>query len=220
MEGLLFLFKGIGAGVIVAMPVGPVAVMCIRRTLANGITSGFSNGLGAAVADTLYAIIAAYGISIISEFLLSNDFWFRLIGGFILCIIAARMIGGAQKEGKIRDTGKLFGGFVTAFVITATNPITIVAFGVIFTSIGVATAAQSYEWAESLVLGVFIGSALWWGFLTMIAVICRQSMGTMSLIWISRVSSAIILACGLLLIFAAIAPESFIGELIELPEPG
>ena len=220
MEWLLFLFKGIGAGIIVAMPVGPVAMMCIRRTLAGGIISGFSTGLGAAVADTLYAIIAAYGISIISEFLLSNNFWFRLIGGFILCIIAARMIGEPQKESKTRDTGKLLGDFVTAFVITATNPVTIVAFGVIFTSISVAPSAQSYEWAESLVLGVFIGSALWWGVLTIIAVICRQSMDTMSLIWISRVSSTIILACGLLLIIAAIAPESFIDELIEVLEPG
>lgn len=220
MEGLLFLFKGIGAGVIVAMPVGPVAVMCIRRTLASGITSGLFNGLGAAVADTFYAIVAAYGISIISEFLISNNFWFRLIGGLILCIIAVRMIRRPQKESKTRDTGKLFGDFITAFVITATNPITIVAFGVVFTSIGIGKAGQNYEWAESLILGVFIGSTLWWGFLTIIAVICRQSMGTVSLIWISRVSSATILVCGLLLIIAATVPESFIGDLIALPKPG
>ena len=98
MEPLLFFLKGIAAGFVVAIPVGPVAMLCIRRTLAINIISGYATGLGAAIADTLYAIIAAYGISFIADVLFTNNFWFRLIGGIILCLIAARMLSAPPIE--------------------------------------------------------------------------------------------------------------------------
>ncbi|NKB21296.1 MAG: LysE family translocator [Alphaproteobacteria bacterium] len=218
MEPLLFFFKGIAAGFVVAIPVGPVAMMCIRRTLSANILSGYVTGLGAAVADTLYAIVAAYGISFIADILFTNDFWFRLIGGIVLCVIAARMLSAAPAENSAQDTGKLFGDFVSALVITGTNPITLIAFGVIFTSIGVATAGDRYEWAEALIAGVFVGSAAWWAMLSGLAAICRRWIGELSLIWITRISAFVILASGVLILIAAIAPDSSIGSLIALPE--
>jgi threonine/homoserine/homoserine lactone efflux protein len=218
MEPLLFFLKGIAAGFVVAIPVGPVAMLCIRRTLAINIISGYATGLGAAIADTLYAIIAAYGISFIADVLFTNNFWFRLIGGIILCLIAARMLSAPPIESKAQDTGKLFGDFVSALVITGTNPITLIAFSIIFTSIGVATAGERYEWAEALIAGVFIGSAAWWITLSGLAAICRRWVGELSLIWITRISALVILACGVLIIVAAAAPESTIGSLIALPD--
>ncbi|MBK20117.1 MAG: lysine transporter LysE [Rhodospirillaceae bacterium] len=219
MEALLFFFKGIAAGFIVAIPVGPVAMLCIRRTLARNVMAGYATGLGAAIADTLYAIVAAYGISFIADILFNNDFWFRIVGGIILCLMAVRMIFGTPRESKTQDTDKPFGDFASALVITGTNPITVIAFGVIFTSIGVATAGQRYEWAEALIAGVFVGSSAWWAFLAGIAAICRRSVGTISLTWINRVSAAVILGCGVLILLAAIAPESQFGTLIAFPEP-
>jgi threonine/homoserine/homoserine lactone efflux protein len=218
MEPLLFFLKGIAAGFVVAIPVGPVAMLCIRRTLATGIVYGYATGLGAAIADTLYAIVAAFGISFIADILFSNNFWFRLIGGVILCFIAARMLLAPPAESKARDTGKLFGDFASALVITGTNPITLIAFGVIFTSIGLATAGERYEWAEALIAGVFIGSAAWWMLLSGLAALCRRWVGELSLTWINRISALVILTCGALIVFAAIAPDSPIGSLIALPK--
>jgi len=218
MEPLLFFFKGIAAGFVVAIPVGPVAMLCIRRTLATNMLSGYATGLGAAIADTLYAIVAAYGISFIADILFTNNFWFRLIGGVILCLMAARMLSAPPADSKAHDTGKLFGDFASALVITGTNPITLIAFGVIFTSIGVATAGR-YEWAEALIAGVFVGSAAWWMLLSGTAALCRRWVGEFSLTWINRISALVILSCGALIIFAAIAPDSPIGSLIALPKP-
>lgn len=218
MEPLLFFLKGIAAGFVVAIPVGPVAMLCIRRTLATSMISGYATGLGAAVADTIYAIVAAYGISFIADILFTNNFWFRLIGGVILCLMAARMLSAPPTESKDQDTGKLFGDFVSALVITGTNPITLIAFGVIFTSIDVATAGDRYEWAEALIAGVFVGSAAWWVLLTGLTAICRRWVGELSLTWINRISAFVILACGALTVIAAIAPESAIGSLIALPK--
>jgi len=218
MEPLLFFIKGIAAGFVVAIPVGPVAMLCIRRTLATNLFSGYATGLGAALADTLYAVIAVYGISFIADILFTNNFWFRLIGGVILCLMATRMLFAAPTESKAQDTGKLFGDFASALVITGTNPITLIAFGVIFTSIGVATAGERYEWAEALIAGVFVGSAVWWMTLSGLAAICRRRVGDLSLIWITRISALVILACGVLIIVAAVVPESAIGSLIALPD--
>ena len=218
MEPLLFFLKGIAAGFVVAIPVGPVAMLCIRRTLATSMISGYATGLGAAVADTIYAIVAAYGISFIADILFTNNFWFRLIGGVILCLMAARMLSAPPTESKAQDTGKLFGDFVSALVITGTNPITLIAFGVIFTSIDVATAGDRYEWAGALIAGVFVGSAAWWVLLTGLTAICRRWVGELSLTWINRISAFVILACGALTVIAAIAPESAIGSLIALPK--
>ena len=218
MEPLLFFLKGIAAGFVVAIPVGPVAMLCIRRTLATSMISGYATGLGAAVADTIYAIVAAYGISFIADILFTNNFWFRLIGGVILCLMAARMLSAPPTESNAQDTGKLFGDFVSALVITGTNPITLIAFGVIFTSIDVATAGDRYERAEALIAGVFVGSAAWWVLLTGLTAICRRWVGELSLTWINRISAFVILACGALTVIAAIAPESAIGSLIALPK--
>ncbi len=217
MEPLFFFLKGIVAGFVVAVPVGPVAMMCIQRTLATNIISGYTTGFGAAFADTLYAIVAAYGISFIADILFTNDFWFRLIGGIILCLMAARMLSAPPVEAAAPDTGKLFGDFVSALVITGTNPITLIAFGVIFTSIGVATAGEKHEWAEALIAGVFVGSAVWWAMLSGLAAICRRWVGELSLTWISRISALVILTCGVLILIAAAAPNSPIGSIIGLP---
>jgi threonine/homoserine/homoserine lactone efflux protein len=218
MESLLFFLKGIAAGFVVSIPVGPVAMLCIRRTLATSMISGYATGLGAAAADTLYAIVVAYSISFIADILFTNNFWFRLIGGVILCLTAVRMLSAPPAESKAQDTGKLFGDFVSALVITGTNPITLIAFGVIFTSIGVATAGDSYEWEKALIAGVFVGSAAWWVLLTGLTALCRRWVGELSLTWISRMAALVILACGVLITIAAISPKSVISSLIALPE--
>lgn len=123
METLIFFLKGVGAGFVVAAPVGPVAALCVRRTLARGAFSGGATGLGAAVADTFYGVVAAYGVSVLAALLLENEFWFRVIGGIVLCVLAVRIWLSGPAEARRTGADSLAGDFLSALVVTATNPI-------------------------------------------------------------------------------------------------
>jgi len=125
------------------------------------------------------------------------------------------MTGPAEARANGRDG--LAGDFLSAVVLTGTNPITLVAFGVVFTSIGVAEAGEAFDWAEALIAGVFVGSALWWGLLTALAAIFRASVGLAGLRWVNRISATVILASGAVVLIGAIAPESGIARLFDLP---
>lgn len=166
-ESLLMLGKGGLAGFIIAAPVGPVGVLCVQRTLNKGRLSGLAAGLGAAFADAVYGCIAAFGLSLISRWLEQHEMAFRLVGGLFLCFMAWRMLRAyfhpapQQVPAPLRNGG-LLAGFVSTFVLTATNPITIVAFLGIFAFFGIGSFGLSDEMAGWLVLGVFAGSSIWW----------------------------------------------------------
>lgn len=217
MDPLLFFLKGVAAGFVVAAPVGPVGVLCVRRTLVNGPVSGCATGLGAAVADTFYAVIAAYGISFIAALLLANEFWFRLIGGLILCAMAVKTFMTGPVEPGASSSNGLAGDFLSALVITGTNPLTIIAFGVILTTIGVAQAGTDFGWAEALITGVFVGSALWWGTLTGISSVFRTALSHSRLRWINRISAAVILLSGVLILISVAAPDSMVADWLRVP---
>ncbi len=212
MESFLFFLKGIAAGFVVAAPVGPVAVLCVRRTIARGPLSGAATGFGAAVADTVYGVIAAYGVSFLANALIANEFWFRTIGGIVLCILAAKTLFASPAEAPARSFNGYAGDFLSALVITGTNPITVIAFGVVFTTIGVATAGTALHLAEALVAGVFIGSMLWWMTLTGIAGLFRSVLGRGGLRWINRVSAAVILLTGILMLVSAAWPDNPVAQ--------
>lgn len=220
MDTLLFFLKGMAAGFVVAAPVGPVAAMCVRRTLVRGAISGYATGLGAALADTLYGVIAAYGISFLATIIFENEFWFRLIGGLVLCVMAVKTVFSGPAEMRAPSSNGLLGDFLSALVVTGTNPITVVAFGVVFTTIGVATAGEKLDWAEALIAGVFVGSALWWATLTGIATLFRSALNGSGLRWINRISAGVILLCGILMLIGAIAPNSPAADLFRFLNPG
>ncbi|MBT5051088.1 MAG: LysE family transporter [Rhodospirillaceae bacterium] len=216
METFLFFLKGVAAGFVVAAPVGPVAVMCVRRTLVRGALSGYATGLGAAIADTVYGVVAAYGISFLAALLFDNAFWFRLVGGILLCTLAVKTLFSGPAETQAPSSNGLMSDFLSALVVTGTNPITVVAFGVVFTTIGVATAGEKLDWAEALIAGVFVGSALWWATLTGIASLFRPALNRSGLRWINRISAGVILLCGVLMLIAATAPDSPVASLFSL----
>lgn len=220
MDAVFFFLKGLAAGFVVAAPVGPVGVMCVRRTLARGPFSGFATGLGAALADLFYAVVAVYGISFIATLLLSNEFWFRLIGGIVLCAMAAKTFFSGPAEMRAPTSDRLTGDFLSGLVITGTNPLTIIAFGVILTTIGVASAGDDFAWAEALIAGIFVGSTLWWGTLTGISSLFRAALSHSGLRWINRISAAVILLCGILVLISVAMPDSPVARLFGLPPPG
>jgi len=215
MEPLLFFFKGVAAGFVVAAPVGPVAVLCIQRTIANGLVSGYATGFGAAVADMLYGMVAAYGVSFIADFLSDNGVAFRLVGGIVLVVMAVRMTSSRAETAEDRGAHNLIGDFVSALVVTGTNPITLIAFGVVFTTIGVASAGQNFDLAEALILGVLVGAMGWWLTLVWLTALFRRYVGEFPILWVNWISAAIVMGCGVLVLIGAALPDSSIGQLID-----
>ena len=220
MEPFIFFIKGIVVGFAVAAPVGPVAVLCIRRTLANGLISGFATGIGAAVADMFYGAVAALGIGFVADLLAEHQIGFRILGGVVLVFMAARMLRASPREQKDNDTGNRLGDFFSALVITGTNPITLVAFGVVFSAIGVATAGENFNSGSALIAGVLVGATAWWFALAGLTALFSRFVGTFPILWVNRISAAIVLASGVFVLIAAVAPDSRLGRMVDLPAAG
>ena len=197
-----FLIRGIIVGFSIAAPVGPIGVLCIRRTLADGRASGFVSGLGAATADAIYGSIAAFGLTVVSGVLVGQQVWLRLIGGGFLCYLGFRIFTArpAEYDAAPTRTG-LCSAYASTFFLTLTNPMTILSFAVIFAGLGLAGASASVASAAVLVAGVFLGSAVWWLILSTSAGALRAKVNTARLHWVNQISGGIILAFG----FAALA---------------
>ncbi len=184
-----FLLRGLIIGFSIAAPLGPIGVLCIRRTVAGGFARGITAGLGTAVADGLYGSVAAFGLTAVTAFLVDQQVLFRLVGGAFLCYLGVRIIATRPKdtaeiegppEGRgegvngVKGVRRLLnrrlssaneghlGGFVATFFLTITNPMTIIAFTAVFAGLGLGDTSGDYSAAALLVLGVFSGSALWW----------------------------------------------------------
>jgi len=193
-----FLFRGLAIGFSIAAPVGPIGVLCIRRTLAKGRACGFVSGLGAATADAIYGSIAAFGLAFVSNFLVSQQVWLRLIGGLFLCYLGLKTLWARPSEQEASGEGNgLIGAYASTFFLTLTNPMTIISFAAIFAGLGLAGTSGSYVSAGVLVFGVFMGSALWWLMLSSGVGACRSLLNQQGLQWVNRISGAIILGFGL-----------------------
>jgi threonine/homoserine/homoserine lactone efflux protein len=196
---LPIIIKGIIMGFSIAAPVGPIGVLCIRRTINNGRLSGFFSGLGAATADGMYGCVAAFGLTFISSFLISQQFWLRLIGGAFLCYLGVKTLLShpAEQAAKAAVSSTVAGDYLSTFFLTVTNPMTILSFAAVFAGMGLAVTG-GYQSAGLLLLGVVIGSALWWLCLSGIVGFFRQKFNSTGLIWVNRISGLIILGFGLI----------------------
>jgi threonine/homoserine/homoserine lactone efflux protein len=196
---LSILVRGMIIGFSIAAPVGPIGVLCIRRTLAEGRAAGLVSGLGAATADAAYGCIAGFGLTFISGVLMGGEFWFRLIGGAFLVYLGVRTLL-ARPAGDAAPAGGsgLAGAYASTFFLTLTNPMTILSFMAVFASLGVANAGGDYGAAAILVLSVFAGSALWWFGLSGLVSLFRSRIDARALQWVNRVSGVIIAGFGLL----------------------
>lgn len=197
MEVVGFLMKGILIGFSIAAPVGPIGVLCIRRTLAEGRAIGFVSGLGAATADAMYGCIAGFGLTLVTRFLIDQQVWLRLFGGAFLCYLGVKTILSrpADQAATAKGSG-LAGAYGSTFLLTLTNPMTILLFAAVFAGLGLASAGGSYASAGILVLGVFTGSALWWLLLSGGASLLRGKFDARGLEWVNRISGVVIAGFG------------------------
>jgi threonine/homoserine/homoserine lactone efflux protein len=193
------LLKGLLIGFSIAAPVGPIGVLCIRRTLAHGRAAGLASGLGAASADAVYGCIAAFGLTFISGLLISQQSWLKLLGGAFLCYLGIRTLLAQPAERAAAAGGLgLAGAYTSTFFLTLTNPTTILSFVAVFAGLGLASMGGDYAAAAMLVLGVFAGSALWWLLLSGGVGLFRARFDTRVMRWVNRISGAVITAFGLL----------------------
>jgi threonine/homoserine/homoserine lactone efflux protein len=196
----VFFLKGILVGIVIAVPVGPVGVLCIRRTIFDSRLAGFVSGLGAATADAMFGVIAAFGLTVISRLLIDYQGWLRLGGGALLLYIGGTAIAKELPVGprRVRDT--LVRDYLSTFALTITNPVTILVFIGIFAAIGFTESEATLGRAAILVLGVWTGSLLWWLALIFGAGAFLPAFEPRHLRWINHVSGGILLACGAALI--------------------
>ncbi|KKD37169.1 MAG: LysE family translocator [Limnoraphis robusta] len=197
-----FFLKGLLVGFSIAAPVGPIGVLCIRRSLTYGKKTGFISGLGAATADAMYGCIAGFGLSLVSNFLVSQQVLFKIFGGLFLCYLGLKTF--LEKPAtEAATSNQIAGAFASTFFLTITNPMTILSFLAIFAGLGLATA-NHYLDAVILVLGVFIGSASWWLLLASGVSLFREKFSDRTLKAVNQISGVIILGFGMIALVTGI----------------
>jgi threonine/homoserine/homoserine lactone efflux protein len=203
---VVFLLKGIVVGIIIAVPVGPVGVMCVRRTIFEGRLAGFVSGLGAATADAIFGFIAAFGLTFVSDWLIGYQHWLRIAGGcYLLYIGGAALLAKPEAHPDAEpDAESLLRNFISTFALTLTNPITILAFLGVFSALGLGGETATLGRAAILVLGVWLGSLLWWLALSFGLGFLFRSFEPRHLVWINRGSGIILLVSGAALLVAPV----------------
>ena len=194
----VFLLKGIAVGFVIALPVGPVGVLCVRRTIFEGRWSGFLSGLGAASADTVFGMIAGFGLTVVADLLFKYQDWLRAGGGIFLIYlgVTALMKGGERTKASDESAESLFRAYASTFVLTITNPVTILAFLGIFAAVGFTGAEATIGRAGMLVAGVLLGSLVWWLGLALGTGLCRKSFREIHLVWLNRISGTLLALSG------------------------
>jgi threonine/homoserine/homoserine lactone efflux protein len=189
----MFFLRGLVVGFSIAAPVGPIGVLCIRRTIAEGRSSGFVSGLGAATADAFYGSIAGFGLTFLTDLLIGQQSRLRLLGGaFLLYLGIKTFFARPAEQAAPSQRGGLAGAYTTTCFLT------ILSFAAVFAGLGLATAGGDYLAASVLVLGVFTGSALWWLLLSGGVSLFRSRFSPQSMRWVNRISGGIITLFGLL----------------------
>ncbi len=205
--GILLLIHGIILGFSASVPLGPMGLICIQKTLNRGRFAGLVSGAGAAAADTFYAIIAAFGISFITDFIQREQFTLRIIGSIILILLGFKIfltnpaIQIRKQRGKKNN---LIGDFISIFLLTLSNPITVFFFGAVFASTGILKSENTFLELCELVAGVFLGGMLWWFILTTVVNVFRKKFRLKRLWWINKITGAVIVIFGIVALVGTI----------------
>lgn len=202
---VIYVVKGFIIGLSVAIPVGPIGVLTIKRSLTDGRLSGFITGLGAACADGLYGAVAAFGMTAVAVYLNSIELVLKSVGGLFMIYLGLRFFFSTPPDSdKPHITEGLLYCFVSTFFLTIVSPATIVAFLAVFASVGLGTTDIGYTGATLMVIGVFAGSALWWFILSWFVSRFRSSINVTGWKWVNRISGCIIGGFGLFTFIQAI----------------
>jgi threonine/homoserine/homoserine lactone efflux protein len=195
MESIFFL-KGLIIGFAMAVPIGPIGVLCIRKTLSDGLLRGMVVGLGAATTDALFGSVAAFGLTFVSDVIARQHLWVSLLGGGLLLFLGIRTFRSRRRDSIIPfDNKGMLGSYFAACLLALTNPVTIFAFVAVFAAFGLGQHISGVS-AITLVVGIFAGSSLWFLTLGYVSTHFRKSLNSGGLRWVNRVSGALIILSG------------------------
>jgi threonine/homoserine/homoserine lactone efflux protein len=193
----IILLKGIILGIAISMPMGPISILCIQRTLFYGIKIGLITAIGSALADGVFGSIAAFGLSAIADFLTGYQIWIHVFGGIFLIYLGIMMLRSPPHtiNTELQRSTTSLRAFASAFFLTITNPITIFSFMAVFAGLGLGSIHNGYQEAIIMVLGIMIGSTLWEFSLSIsIKAIFQHRINTNSMRIINLISGSTILA--------------------------
>lgn len=197
MPYISILLKCLFIGFAIAAPIGSVGILCINRALHDGFKSAFITGLGAAVGDTIFGCIAAFGLTVIADFITNEQVWLRLIGGGIIIIAGYQTFRRGHIEYHHKPQKQYANHFFTSIVMTVTNPITIVAFIGVFAAVGIGNYPLNYLQTGSLVFAIFIGALAWWFLLSVGISYFRDKFTPRLLIRINHIAGIALITLGL-----------------------
>ena len=192
---LKYIVDGLIIGFSASVPLGPIGVLCIQRTLNKGRMAGFFSGLGAAFSDTIYAVIAGFSLSFIVSFIEKQLLYIQIFGAGILILLGVRIFysnPAKQLRKQKRGKGTLLQDFFSTFLITISNPLAIFLFLAFFASFGVVKAGDNYIKHFLLIAGVMGGASLWWFILTSIVNLFRSKINLRRLWWLNKIAGAAI----------------------------
>jgi len=195
-----FFIKGLIVGFLASIPLGPVGVLCIQRTINKGRLSGIISGMGAATVDSFFALVAALGLTYIINFIEEQQFFIQLIGGGVLMFLGANIFYTnpvKQIRRHRRKKNKLIEDFFSVLFLTLSNPLAVFLFVAAFAGIGMVTSSDSSLKSSMIIAGVFAGAMAWWGALTFLIDLFRKKFRLKQLWWINKIAGIIILIFGL-----------------------
>lgn len=199
------ILKGIIIGLLVSIPLGPVGILCIQRTLNKGRLAGLISGLGAAAADTIFAVIAGFGLTIIINFIEEKQIYFQIIGGLFVLYIGLKIFyTNPVKQMKLQrmNRSQLSQDFVSVFLLTLSNPMAIFLFLAIMAAIKVASDRLTFIEISMLSAGIAAGAILWWFLLSTLANRFRKKIRLRSIWWMNKITGSVVFLFGLLVLIS------------------
>lgn len=206
---LQYIIKGILIGLMVSVPLGPIGVLIIQKTINKGQLAGFISGFGAAVADTVYATIAAFGLGFVLNFIKAQEFYLQIIGSLLMIFLGMKIyFTNPIKQLRSKKSGKknLFADFLSVFFLTASNPIAVFVFVAIFAGTSVFGPTPTVLIEIFIVLGVLLGASMWWFSLSFLINLFRKKFRLKQLFWINKISGLLIFLLGFLAFIASFDP--------------
>lgn len=198
-------WKGFFVGLMVTIPLGPIGVLCVQRTLNKGRMSGLFSGLGAAFADSIFAIIASFGITFIISFIKSQQIYFQIFGGVIVIFLGIHIFyTNPVRQLRLQRLSrkKLSQDFFSVFLLTISNPMAVLFFLAMFAGVNISESEHTLINMSSLVLGVFSGASSWWFLLSFFVSLFRHRFRLKNIWWMNKVAGVVVFFIGILAILS------------------
>lgn len=216
MLEIIYWIKGFFIGFIVSAPFGPVQLLCIKRVVNGNIFQGFASGLGAALGDGIYSLIAAFGLSFVIQFLQKESFWFKILGTIFLFVLGIywwrRKMSYEQIQNAEAPSGHIGEAFTTAFFLNMANPLTLIVYLAIFSGFGLAYANHNFYSATSLFIGVIMGAALWWFLFIELVAIFKKKLTPHSFLILNKILSLLVILFGVFILITAFFQIKIFGK--------